>query len=171
MSDTKYLYDMSEGDATMRTVLGGKGANLAEMKRLGIPVPDGFTVSTAACVATMEAHGEWPEGLWDDVQTALARLEERTGRTLGGAEKPLLLSVRSGAVFSMPGMMDTILNLGVSDETVEVLGAEADNPRFAWDSYRRFLQMYGEVVEGVPPHLYEDELTALKARRGVEQDT
>lgn len=169
--DSKFLYDMSEGNATMRTVLGGKGANLAEMKRLGIPVPDGFTVSTAACVATTKAHGEWPEGLWEDVLEALRRLEERTGRTLGGAEKPLLLSVRSGAVHSMPGMMDTILNLGIADDTVEALGAESDNPRFAWDSYRRFLQMYGEVVEGVPPHLFEDELTSIKARRGVEQDT
>ncbi|MGD8150129.1 pyruvate, phosphate dikinase [Ornithinimicrobium sp. Y1694] len=166
----KYLYDMSEGSAQMRTILGGKGANLAEMKRLGIPVPDGFTVSTAACVDTMAAHGQWPAGLWEDVQDALARLEERTGRTLGG-ERPLLLSVRSGAVFSMPGMMDTILNLGIGDETVEALAAEADNARFAWDSYRRFLQMYGDVVEGVPPHAYEDELTALKARRGVDQDT
>lgn len=166
----KYLYDMSEGNAQMRTVLGGKGANLAEMKRLGIPVPDGFTVSTAACVATMDAGGQWPEGLWEDITASLARLEERTGRSLGG-ERPLLLSVRSGAVFSMPGMMDTILNLGIGDETVEALGAEADNPRFAWDSYRRFLQMYGDVVEGVSPHVYEDELTALKARRGVQQDT
>ncbi|WP_130012105.1 pyruvate, phosphate dikinase [Serinicoccus sediminis] len=165
-----YLYDMSEGNAQMRALLGGKGANLAEMKRLGIPVPDGFTVSTAACIATTEAGGEWPEGLWDDVLASLARLEERTGRTLGG-EHPLLLSVRSGAVVSMPGMMDTILNLGIGEDTVEALGAEADNPRFAWDSYRRFLQMYGEVVEGVAPHAYEDELTALKARRGVEQDT
>ena len=166
----KYLYDMSEGDATMRTILGGKGANLAEMKRLGFPVPDGFTVSTAACVATMESHGEWPEGLWEETLQALERLEERTGRSLGG-EKPLLLAVRSGAVFSMPGMMDTILNLGMSDETVEVLGAESHDPRFAWDSYRRFIQMYGDVVEGVQPHVYEDELTALKAKRGVENDT
>ncbi|SOC52447.1 pyruvate, phosphate dikinase [Ornithinimicrobium cerasi] len=167
----RYLYDMSEGDASMRTILGGKGANLAEMKRLGIPVPDGFTVSTAACVATMGNQGEWPASLWDDTLEALARLEERTGRTLGGATRPLLLSVRSGAVHSMPGMMDTILNLGIGDETVESLGAESENPRFAWDSYRRFLQMYGDVVEGVPPHVYEDELTSLKKRRGVEQDT
>ncbi|WP_298885705.1 pyruvate, phosphate dikinase [uncultured Serinicoccus sp.] len=165
-----YLYDMSEGNAQMRGLLGGKGANLAEMKRLGIPVPDGFTVSTAACIATTEAGGEWPQGLWEDVLASLARLEERTGRTLGG-ERPLLLSVRSGAVVSMPGMMDTILNLGIGADTVEALGAESDNPRFAWDSYRRFLQMYGEVVEGVAPHAYEDELTSLKARRGVEQDT
>ena len=118
----KYLYDMSEGRADMKVLLGGKGANLAEMKRLGIPVPDGFTVSTVACVDTMEAHGQWPDGLWDDITAAVARLEERTGRTLGG-QKPLLLSVRSGAVFSMPGMMDTILNLGIGDETVEALGA------------------------------------------------
>jgi pyruvate,orthophosphate dikinase len=166
----KYLYDMSEGRADMKVLLGGKGANLAEMKRLGIPVPDGFTVSTVACVDTMEAHGQWPDGLWDDITAAVARLEERTGRTLGG-QKPLLLSVRSGAVFSMPGMMDTILNLGIGDETVHALASEADNPRFAWDSYRRFLQMYGDVVEGVPPHVYEDELTSLKARRGVAQDT
>ena len=168
--EARYLYDMSEGSAQMRTVLGGKGANLAEMKRLGIPVPDGFTVSTKACVDTMQARGEWPDGLWEGVESALERLEERTGRTLGGS-RPLLVSVRSGAVFSMPGMMDTILNLGIGDETVEALAAESDNPRFAWDSYRRFLQMYGDVVEGVPPHLYEDELTSLKARRGVEQDT
>lgn len=170
----QYLYDMSDGDASMRTLLGGKGANLAEMKRLGIPVPDGFTVSTAACIATTESGGEWPSTLWDDVIDSLTRLEERTGRRLGGDEdgsNPLLLSVRSGAVVSMPGMMDTILNLGVNDDTVDALGAEADNPRFAWDSYRRFLQMYGEVVEGVAPHAYEDELTALKVRRDVEQDT
>src|SRR5699024_5931562 len=142
-----------------------------EMLNLGIPVPDGFTVTTTACVGAMRAGGQWPDGLSEQVRDALARLEGRTGRTLGGATNPLLVSVRSGAVFSMPGMMDTILNLGISDETVDALGAEADNPRFAWDSYRRFIQMLGEVVENVPPHLYEDELTALKARRGVEQDT
>ena len=168
---TKYLFDMAEGDASMRTLLGGKGANLAEMKRLGIPVPDGFTVTTTACIDTMNAGGQWPEGVWEESLAAIARLEERTGRTLGGATQPLLVSVRSGAVVSMPGMMDTILNLGISDETVEALGAEADNPRFAWDSYRRFIQMYGEVVEGVPAHAYEDELTAMKARRGVSEDT
>ncbi|MDO5740113.1 MAG: pyruvate, phosphate dikinase [Ornithinimicrobium sp.] len=167
----RYLYDMSEGNASLKSLIGGKGAGLAEMKSMGIPVPDGFTVTTAACVDTMNAAGAWPEGLWDDIQDSLARLEERTGRTLGGKDKPLLVSVRSGAVTSMPGMMDTILNLGVGDDTVESLGAESDNPRFAWDSYRRFLAMYGEVVEGVPPHVYEDELTSLKARRGVQQDT
>src|SRR5699024_10088108 len=150
---------------------GGKGANASEMLNLGIPVPDGFTVTTTACVGAMRAGGQWPDGLSEQVRDALARLEGRTGRTLGGATNPLLVSVRSGAVVSMPGMMDTILNLGISDDTVEALGAEADDPRFAWDSYRRFLQMYGEVVEGVPPHAYEDALTAMKNQRGAEHDT
>ena len=170
MSEERYIYDLADGDGTMRSLLGGKGAGVAEMHRVGVPVPDAFTVTTTACVETMKRGGEWPDGLADQIAQGLRRLEERTGRTLGG-DKPLLLSVRSGAVFSMPGMMDTILNLGIGDDTVEALGAEADNPRFAWDSYRRFLQMYGDVVEGVPPHVYEDELTALKARRGVEGDT
>ncbi|USQ75263.1 pyruvate, phosphate dikinase [Ornithinimicrobium cryptoxanthini] len=167
----RYLYDLADGDASMKGLLGGKGANVAEMLRLGVPVPDGFTITTAACVDSMDAGGSWPQNLWPETEQALARLEERTGRTLGSSERPLLVSVRSGAVVSMPGMMDTILNLGIGDDTVEALGAEADNPRFAWDSYRRFIQMYGEVVEGVPGHAFEDELTALKRTRGVEQDT
>ncbi len=170
-ASTRYLYDLSEGDASMTSLLGGKGANIAEMMRLGIPVPDGFTVATTACVDTMAADGTWPDGLWDDTLAALERLEKRTGRRLGAADNPLLVSVRSGAVFSMPGMMDTILNLGIGDASVEALGAEADDPRFAWDSYRRFIQMYGEVVEGVPAHVYENELTTAKERKGVAADT
>ncbi|QDO89211.1 pyruvate, phosphate dikinase [Ornithinimicrobium ciconiae] len=168
---TRYLYDLADGDASMKALLGGKGANVAEMLRLGVPVPDGFTITTQASIDSMNTGGEWPASLWSETQEALERLEERTGRTLGSAERPLLVSVRSGAVVSMPGMMDTILNLGIGDSTVEALGAESDNPRFAWDSYRRFIQMYGEVVEGVPAHAFEDELTALKRTRGVEQDT
>lgn len=168
---TSYVYDLAEGDATMKPLLGGKGAGVAEMHRLGVPVPDAFTVTTTACVETMNRGGEWPEGLWDEVLEGLARLEERTGRKLGSAEKPLLVSVRSGAVQSMPGMMDTILNLGVSDETVEALGKEFGNDRFGWDSYRRFIQMYGEVVEGIAPHIYEDALSAAKDAAGVENDT
>ncbi len=168
---TRYLYDLADGDASMKALLGGKGANVAEMLRLGVPVPDGFTITTDASIDSMNAGGQWPASLWDETQEALARLEKRTGRTLGSAERPLLVSVRSGAVVSMPGMMDTILNLGIGDDTVEALGAESDNPRFAWDSYRRFIQMYGEVVEGVPAHAFEDELTALKRTRAVEQDT
>lgn len=171
MPSAQYLYDLADGDASMKPLLGGKGAGVAEMMRLGVPVPDGFTVTTTACIDTMKASGQWPEQLWSQTLDALTRLEERTGRTLGGADKPLLVSVRSGAVVSMPGMMDTILNLGVTDATVEALGAESDNPRFAWDSYRRFIQMYGEVVEGVPAYAYEDILSGKKASRGVTQDT
>ncbi len=169
-SPDSYLYDLADGDASMRNLLGGKGANVAEMMRLGVPVPDGFTVSTQASVAAMDAGGDWPEGLWDQTVKALERMEERTGKKLGSPDAPLLVSVRSGAVVSMPGMMDTILNLGVSAESVEALGRESDNPRFAWDSYRRFIQMYGEVVEGVPAYAYGDVLDAMKRDRGVDQD-
>jgi len=171
MSEKRYIYDLSEGDATMRNLLGGKGAGVAEMARVGVPVPDAFTVTTTACVETMNRDGEWPDGLADEINAGLARLEERTGRKLGGSEKPLLVSVRSGAVFSMPGMMDTILNLGVSDDSVAAIAEESGNERFAWDCYRRFIQMYGEVVEGVPAYAYEDALTELKRKRGVELDT
>ncbi|MGI8418432.1 MAG: pyruvate, phosphate dikinase [Nakamurella sp.] len=170
-STERYLYDLADGDASMRSLLGGKGANVAEMMRIGIPVPDGFTVTTTACVAAMNNGGEWPAQLWDDIKQSLAHLEERTGRRLGAADKPLLVSVRSGAVHSMPGMMDTILNLGISEASVDALGAEAGNPRFAWDAYRRFIQMYGEVVETVPGHVYEDALAAMKSDRGVQHDT
>ena len=166
----RFVYDFSEGNAEMKSLLGGKGAGLAEMTRIGVPVPDGFTVTTAACVATMKAGGTWPDGLWETIESRLDDLEARTGRTLGAAERPLLVSVRSGSVFSMPGMMDTILNLGISDAAAAGLAAETGNARFAWDSYRRFLSMYGEVVEGVPAHAFEDELTALKTRRGVTVD-
>jgi pyruvate, orthophosphate dikinase len=172
MSDpATYVYDLSEGSASMKSLLGGKGANVAEMTRIGVPVPDGFTITTAACVEAMRSGGQWPQGLAEAIEERLRRLEERTGRVLGASERPLLVSVRSGAVHSMPGMMDTILNLGITDESVAGLAAEADSPRFAWDSYRRFIQMYGEVVESVPAHVYDDALEALKSRRGVAQDT
>lgn len=170
-ADGRLVYDLSEGNAGMRSLLGGKGAGVAEMRRIGVPVPDGFTVTTAACVAAMRGGGTWPDGLWGEIQAHLDALERRTGRVLGAAERPLLVSVRSGAVFSMPGMMDTILNLGISEQSAAGLAAESGDPRFAWDSYRRFVQMYGEVVEGVPGQAFEDELTALKDRRGARQDT
>ncbi|MFT3888219.1 MAG: pyruvate, phosphate dikinase [Arachnia sp.] len=171
MSDVRYIYDLHEGDASMKPLLGGKGAGVAEMHKVGVPVPDAFTVTTEACVEAMNNGGEWPASLAEQIAAGLARLEERTGRTLGGSSKPLLVSVRSGAVVSMPGMMDTILNLGISDESVVAIAEESGNERFAWDCYRRFIQMYGEVVEGVPQHLYEDALSALKTERGVENDT
>src|SRR4051794_773791 len=166
----KFVYDLSEGSADMRSLLGGKGANVAEMLRIGVPVPDGFTVTTEACVATMRT-GAWPDGLEAEIEDRLAALEERTGRRLGEGERPLLVSVRSGAVHSMPGMMDTILNLGMSERAAAALAAESGNERFAWDSYRRFVQMYGEGVEGVPSDVYEHALTRKKSDRGVRADT
>jgi len=139
MNDVRYIYDLSEGDASMKPLLGGKGAGVAEMNKVGVPVPDAFTVTTKACVETMNNGGTWPETLAEQIAQGLARLEQRTGRTLGGTTKPLLVSVRSGAVFSMPGMMDTILNLGISDESVVAVAEESGNERFAWDCYRRFI--------------------------------
>ncbi|WP_418278070.1 pyruvate, phosphate dikinase [Isoptericola jiangsuensis] len=165
------VYDLAEGSAEMKPLLGGKGAGVAEMIRVGVPVPDGFTVTTQACVAAMQDGGRWPDGLWTEIEAHLDAFEERTGRRLGAARRPLLVSVRSGAVVSMPGMMDTILNLGISEESVVGLAEESGNPRFAWDCYRRFLQMYGEVVEGVPAHAFSDEIAALKNRRGITEDT
>ncbi len=167
----QFVYDQSEGSAEMRNLLGGKGANVAEMQRIGIPVPDGFTITTEACVDAMRAGGTWPEGLWDGVLDRLTTLEERTGRRLGDPVRPLLVSVRSGAVFSMPGMMDTILNLGLNDAAVRGLAVESGNPRFAWDSYRRFVQMFGEVVLDVPGDDFELALSQLKRDRSVKNDT
>ncbi len=167
----QFVYDQSEGSAEMRNLLGGKGANVAEMQRIGVPVPDGFTVTTEACVDAMRAGGTWPEGLWDGVLDRLAALEERTGRRLGDSAKPLLVSVRSGAVYSMPGMMDTILNLGLNDAAVRGLAVESGNPRFAWDSYRRFVQMFGKVVLDVPGDDFELALSQLKRDRSVKNDT
>ncbi len=167
----QFVYDQSEGSAEMRNLLGGKGANVAEMQRIGVPVPDGFTVTTEACVDAMRAGGTWPEDLWDGVLDRLAALEERTGRRLGDSAKPLLVSVRSGAVYSMPGMMDTILNLGLNDAAVRGLAVESGNPRFAWDSYRRFVQMFGKVVLDVPGDDFELALSQLKRDRSVKNDT
>ena len=170
MSDKKFVYDFAEGGARMKSLLGGKGANLAEMTSIGIPVPQGFIITTEACVHYSRA-GEYPEGLAQEIEAHLAHLEEVTGKTLGDPSNPLLLSVRSGSVFSMPGMMDTILNLGLNDATVEGLVASTGNARFAYDSYRRFINMFGEVVMGVDAQLFEDALTEKKAELGVELDT
>jgi pyruvate,orthophosphate dikinase len=170
MGPSKYVYDFSEGNASMKSLLGGKGSNLAEMTALGIPVPPGFIVTTAACVH-YSTHGTYPEGLEDEIYEHLKALEKLTGKTLGDPENPLLLSIRSGAVFSMPGMMDTVLNLGLNDSTVEGLARSTGNPRFAYDSYRRFISMFGDVVMGVDPQLFEDALTAKKQEAGAVQDT
>ena len=162
-----YAYD--EEAPGGRELLGGKGVGLAEMTALGVPVPAGFTITTDACRATMEA-GEVPESLWPEVDEHVAQLEEKAGKRFGNASDPLLVSVRSGAAVSMPGMMDTILNLGLNDVAVEGLAAATGNPRFAYDSYRRLIQMYGEVVDGIDGHVFEGELQALKEQRGVRLD-
>ncbi len=169
----KWVYDFSEGSREMRELLGGKGANVAEMKRIGGPVrvPDGFTITTEACVAYMQADGRFPDGLDDQVEEALARLEQQTGKRLGDSGDPLLVSVRSGARDSMPGMMDTVLNLGLGDRSVQGLIARTANERFGWDSYRRFVQMFGSVVRGVPGERFEDALKATREKFGAELDT
>jgi pyruvate,orthophosphate dikinase len=165
-----YVYAFSEGSSDMRSLLGGKGAGLAEMLSLGIPVTDGFTVTTEACIEASHANGVWPEGLADEIDEALEAFEQRVGLGLGDAQAPLLVSVRSGAVVSMPGMMDTILNLGLNDEAVVGLAKASGNARFALDSYRRLLQMFGNVVEGVESHLFEDVLARAKRERDVKND-
>jgi pyruvate,orthophosphate dikinase len=171
MDATKYVYDFAEGRADMRSLLGGKGANLAEMTGIGIPVPPGFIVTTQACIEYGQNGGSYPDGLEGEVETHLAALESATGKGFGDPADPLLVSVRSGAVVSMPGMMDTVLNLGLNDETVAGLAEITDNPRFAYDSYRRFIQMFGDVVMGVESQQFEDALTAKKAEVGAAQDT
>ena len=167
---TKRVYDFSEGSRDMRDLLGGKGANVAEMTRLGLPVPKGFTITTATCIDYLAAGHEFPTGLDDEVSEHLATLEAAVGKRLGDPENPLLVSVRSGAKFSMPGMMDTVLNLGLNDASVEGLAARTSNARFAYDSYRRFIQMFGDVVAEVKKDHFENALSAMKAARGVEQD-
>ncbi|MBS1891733.1 MAG: pyruvate, phosphate dikinase, partial [Actinobacteria bacterium] len=168
----KWVYDFAEGSREMRDLLGGKGANVAEMTRILGPerVPAGFTITTEACVAYM-GEKEFPEGLDDQVAAALARLEEQAGKRLGDPEDPLLVSVRSGARESMPGMLDTVLNLGLNDASVAGLAARTGNERFAWDSYRRFVQMFGNVVEGIEGARFEELIAAEKAERGVREDT
>ncbi|HEY6932810.1 MAG TPA: pyruvate, phosphate dikinase [Marmoricola sp.] len=165
----KYVYDFSEGSKDQKDLLGGKGANLAEMANLGLPVPPGFTISTDACRAFL-SEGREPESLADEVSTHLRSLEEAMGKELGQADDPLLVSVRSGAKFSMPGMMDTVLNVGLTDDSVHGLAAAADDERFAWDSYRRLIQMFGTTVLGVEHDVFADALEKLKTERGVETD-
>ncbi|MCL2175245.1 MAG: pyruvate, phosphate dikinase, partial [Treponema sp.] len=161
----------AEGDAKMKMVLGGKGANLAEMTNLGIPVPPGFTISTDVCAAYYENKNKYPKGIKEEVEAGLKRLESVMKKKLGDPSDPLLVSVRSGAAVSMPGMMDTILNLGMSDKSVKGLANKTGNQRFAWDAYRRLIQMYGDVVMGVEHKLFEEVLELIKKNKKVELDT
>src|SRR2546421_6540669 len=167
----RWVYDFTDGSKDMRELLGGKGANVAEMTRvLGAErVPAGFTITTEACVQYMRADRREPEGMADQVAQALARLEQRSGKRLGDREDPLLVSVRSGARESMPGMLDTVLNLGLNDDSVIGLAKATDNERFAWDSYRRFIQMFGNVSRGIAGERFEDAIAQAKSERGVTE--
>ncbi|MEW1891547.1 MULTISPECIES: pyruvate, phosphate dikinase [unclassified Streptomyces] len=165
----KFVYDFTEGNKDLKDLLGGKGANLAEMTNLGLPVPPGFTITTEACKVYLDS-GDEPAALRDEVSAHLDALETRMGKKLGQADDPLLVSVRSGAKFSMPGMMDTVLNIGLSDASVAGLAAQAGDERFAWDSYRRLIQMFGKTVLGVDGELFEEALEAAKEAKGVKVD-
>ena len=172
---TKWVYAFgdgsADGSADMKNLLGGKGANLAEMSNLGLPVPPGFTISTEVCTHYYDNAKSYPGDLESQVQDALNKIETTLGRKFGSVDKPLLVSVRSGARASMPGMMDTVLNLGLNDETVEALAAESGDARFAYDSYRRFITMYSDVVLGVDHGEFEEILDNFKVDRGYRLDT
>ena len=171
----RYVYcfggGVSDAKAGDRNLLGGKGANLAEMASIGLPVPPGFTISTEMCTLYHEEGESFPESLRGQVAEGIAHIEQVTGKRFGDAADPLLVSVRSGARVSMPGMMDTVLNLGLNDRTVEGLAATSGDPRFAWDSYRRFIQMYSDVVLGLDHGLFEEALEIAKEDKGVHLDT
>ena len=169
-TEKKWVYLFRDGNAEMRDLLGGKGAGVAEMTRAGLPVPPGFTITTEACNAYYAAGEQFPPGLWDQVVESVRVIEEQTGRTFGNREDPLLVSVRSGAKFSMPGMMDTVLNLGLNDDTTEGLGQQTENARFAYDAYRRFIQMFGKIVLDIDPGLFERALDDMKEQSGVRTD-
>src|SRR5688572_17130633 len=166
---TKFVYLFREGDASMRDLLGGKGAGLAEMTRTGAPVPPGFTITTEACNAYSET-GEFPAGMWEQVIEAVREVERQIGKRFGDPTQPLLISVRSGAKFSMPGMMDTILNLGMNPPIVAGLGAATGDPRFAADAYRRFVQLYGRIVLSVPGDRFEEVLDEAKGADRSDSD-
>ena len=166
----KYCYLFSEGNANMRELLGGKGANLAEMTNIGLPVPQGFTITTEACTQYYEDNREINPEIMAEINEYIVKMEEITGKKFGDKENPLLVSVRSGARASMPGMMDTILNLGLNEEVVETIAAQSGNPRWAWDCYRRFIQMYSDVVMEVGKKYFEELIDEMKAKKGVKQD-
>ncbi|HJD22663.1 MAG TPA: pyruvate, phosphate dikinase, partial [Firmicutes bacterium] len=167
----KYVYLFQEGNGKMRELLGGKGANLAEMTNLGMPVPYGFTVSTEACTQYYEDGRQISQEIQDQIYEALGKLEEQAGKKFGDAANPLLVSVRSGARASMPGMMDTILNLGLNETVVEGLAKKTQNPRFAYDSYRRFIQMFSDVVMELSKKDFEKIIDEMKEARGIKLDT
>jgi len=168
---TKWVYAFGEGDGKNKHLLGGKGANLCEMTQIGLNVPPGFVITTEACLAYLDdAQHALPAGVMDEVRLQLGRVETASGKVFGGRENPLLVSVRSGSAMSMPGMMDTILNLGLNPDTLQGLIAQTGNERFANDAYRRFLQLFGKVALGVPEELFDTEFDAVKQKAGVKHD-
>jgi len=171
MAEHKYVFMFAETDETMRNIVGGKGANLGQMTKLGLPIPQGFTVSTEACTYYYKNNQQLSDEILNQIQNSLEKLEETTGKRFGDPKNPLLVSVRSGARTSMPGMMDTILNLGLNDEVVAGLSEITGNPRFAYDSYRRFIQMYSDVVKGLPKNRFEEIIDEMKEKRNIELDT
>src|ERR687883_1873687 len=170
-SNHKWVYLFEEGSGEDRQLLGGKGAGLAEMTRAGLPVPPGFVVTTEACNAFYANDKQFPEGMWEQVKEGLKKIEEKVGKRFGDSKNPLLVSVRSGAAFSMPGMMDTVLNLGLNEETVQGLAEQTGDLRFALDAYRRFASLFGEIVMGVAHEKFERVLDRFKAQTQGGRDT
>ena len=166
----KYCYLFTEGDASMRELLGGKGANLAEMTKIGLPVPQGFTISTEACTQYYEDGRKINDDIQHEIMSYIDKMEKVCGKKFGDKENPLLVSVRSGARASMPGMMDTILNLGLNEEVVNTIAVKSGNPRWAWDCYRRFIQMFSDVVMEVGKKYFEKLIDEMKEKKGVTQD-
>ena len=165
----KHVYSFSEGDGHDKKLLGGKGANLCEMTQIGLNVPPGFVITTEACLDYLEGDG-LPDGLLGQVREQIGRLEKTTGKTFGAGPDPLLVSVRSGSALSMPGMMDTILNLGLNDETLKGVIEQTGDERFAYDAYRRFIQLFGKVALGIDDEHFDEYFNAVKAREGVKAD-
>ena len=171
MKDSKYVYLFEEADGTNKKLFGGKGAGLAEMTHMGLPVPPGFIVTTEACVQYYQNKKKLPKGLMEEVQANLKKIEEKTGKVFGSPQNPLFFSVRSGAALSMPGMMDTILNLGLNNETIEGLIQITSDGRFAYDAYRRFIQLFGKIALGVDEKEFDQILTKIKEKCRATEDT
>src|SRR4030088_166428 len=171
LTSKKWVYLFGEGNKDMRDLLGGKGAGVAEMTRAGLPVPPGFTITTEACNAYYASGKKFPDGMWEQAIEALHHVEEKTGKKLGDVKNPLLVSVRSGAKFSMPGMMDTVLNLGLNPTTIEAMISETGNARFVYDSYRRLITMLSDVAFGISKHEFDEHIFAqYKAKVGAKND-
>ncbi|MBI4983810.1 MAG: pyruvate, phosphate dikinase, partial [Rhodocyclales bacterium] len=169
MAQRKYVFDFEEGDGKNKMLMGGKGANLCEMTQIGLNVPPGFTVTTEACLAYLE-KSQLPDTVWDEVKTHMVALEKKTGKGFGSAENPLLVSVRSGSSMSMPGMMDTVLNLGLNDSSLKGLIKQTKNERFAYDAYRRFIQLFGKIALGIADEYFDEKMAEIKAKHKAKQD-